>query len=247
MPKPKPIPVPKIYPYCEGGLWYLRPPVPRPPSGQLRTRKLLQSKVSRRAKESRELLASLRSLDPLHTLPAIFPDMLDHAVTMCLPSFIKIPRFPVFQPPGLPPSPPQAQLTLTPGFLAPTTPRSALALHIAAIPSHFIDAMASSAPECLEASRIAPQVPWQSTPPPLAWHTFSETGLCRLLAYTPNGAVPIAKAPCAGRLIQVAYALSLAKCGLRLLIPRAMNRYHKTPYDTYHPITSLSVENLVEQ
>ena len=153
---------------------------------------------------------------------AIIPALLDHEVTHGLPVCIDIPMFPCH-----PAS--QAPVLLAPSFLTPGKAMPALRWHIPVIPSDFLAHLALHAPECLPMSRNGQEVPW---------HSFSRSGRCQLMAHTARGSLPIALAPCAGRLILVAEALSRAKCGLRFHIPGTRKA---RPFS--QPITHLSVSN----
>lgn len=219
----------------------IREPKPRKVSPELRTLALSESSAWRYQRQARQWLAYVVAIDPSITAPRLIPALLDHEATRGLPSFMAIPRFPVAPPP--PPLPGHAhpfQVTLTPGFLAPTKPLIGNRSHIPDVPGHFLALLVSLAPECLQVSQNGQE--WPSLVP-LAWHNFSRSGRCALVAHCELGSTPVAKAPCAGRLIQVAYALSQAKCGLKLFIPRS-SKPPKNPYDRHHPITSLTVENV---
>lgn len=219
----------------------IREPKPRKVSPELRTLALSPSGVQRYQRQASQWLAAMYAMDPGHTEPRLIPALLDHEATRGLPSFIHVPSFPVAPPP--PPLPGHAhpfQVTLTPGFLAPTKPLIGNRSHIPDVPSHFLAHLVALAPECLQVSQTGQE--WPSLVP-LAWYNFSRSGRCALVAHCELGSIPIAKAPCAGRLIQVAYALSRAKCGLKLFIPRS-SKPPKNPYDRHHPITSLTVENV---
>lgn len=216
----------------------IREPKPRTDAPRLRTLALSESGAWRYRRQASQWLSAVRVIDPSITTPRLIPALLDHEATRGLSSFIPIPSFPVAPPP--PPLPGHAhpfQVTLTPGFLAPTKPLISNRSHIPDVPSHFMAHLVALAPECLQVSQTS-----QEWPSP-AWHNFSRSGRCALVAHCELGSIPIAKAPCAGRLIQVAYALSQAKCGLKLFIPRS-SKPPKNPYDRHHPITSLTVENV---
>ena len=187
----------------------------RPPSTTLRTLRLDPSGVSRHRGIVHRVLA-------LSGNPPILPALLDHEATIGLPSCMDIPTFPCYPESGAP-------LLLAPGFLTPGKAPGALSWHIPVIPIDFLDHLVLQAPECLPMSRNDRVVPW---------HSFSRSGRCKLLAHTAAGNLCIAKAPCAGRLILVAEALSRAKCGLRFHIPGT-----RKARSFSHPVTHLSVTN----
>ena len=193
----------------------LGPGRPKPPSTTLRTLRLDPSGLSRYRGTINRMLAVLGNT-------AILPALLDHEATIGLPSCMDIPTFPCHLDSGAP-------LLLAPGFLTPGKAPGALSWHIPVIPSDFLDHLVLQAPECLPMSRNDRVVPW---------HSFSRSGRCKLIAHTGAGNLCIAKAPCAGRLILVAEALSRAKCGLRFHIPGT-----RKARSFSHPITHISVTN----
>lgn len=193
----------------------LGPGYQKPPSTTLRTLRLSPSGLSRYHGTINRMLAVSGNT-------ALIPALLDHGATIGLPSCMNIPTFPCYPESGAP-------LLLAPGFLTPGKPKPALSWHIPVIPIDFLDHLVLQAPECLPMSRNDQEVPW---------HSFSRSGRCKLLAHTAAGNLCIARAPCAGRLILVAEALSRAKCGLRFHIPGT-----RKARSFSHPVTHLSVTN----
>ena len=187
----------------------------RPPSTTLRTLSLATSGISL-------LRSTVKRIQAISGNSAIIPALLDHEATRGLPVCMDIPTFPTFPCSSAP-------LCLSNGFLTPGKPLPPTRWHLPAIPSDFLDRLVLSAPECLPMSRNDRVVPW---------HSFSRSGRCHLLAHTSIGNLCIARAPCAGRLILVAEALSRAKCGLRYHVPGTPRT---RPIS--HPITHLSVTN----
>ena len=190
----------------------------KPPSLTLRPLALCQSGLSRHRGISKRMQAASGHVP-------IIPAILDHEATRGLPVYMEAPVFPCasYDPEsGYP-------VRLADGFLTPGSPPPPTRWHLPAIPSDFLIALTYQAPECLKMSRNGQEVPW---------HSFSRTGRCQLMAHTSIGNLCIAKAPCAGRLILVAEALSRAKCGLRYHVPGTPRT---RPIS--HPITHLSVTN----
>ena len=192
------------------------PGLPKRVPTTLRTLRLDTSGVSKHR-------GVVRRIQAISGNAPIIPALLDHEATRGLPVCIDIPTFPCH-----PAS--QSPLYVFPGFLTPGKVLPASRWHLPAIPSDFLAHLALRAPECLTMSQNGQEVPW---------HSFSQSGRCQLLVHTDVGNIPIAKAPCAGRLILVAEALARAKCGLRLRVP-GTKLYSRT---LNQPITHLSVSN----
>lgn len=192
---------------------------PRPPSTTLRTLCLATSGLSRQRGTIKRILAASGNT-------AIIPALLDHEATRGLPVCIDIPVFKCHEAPSQDIG---TQIFVRPGFLTPGKPLPPTLWHLPVIPKPLLASLTHCAPECLNMSRNGWNVPW---------HSFSRTGRCQLMAHTSIGQLCIAKAPCAGRLILVAEALSRAKCGLRYHIP---GTFKARPIS--HPITHLSVTN----